>query len=263
MILGYSRMRYIEFCQRCDLPSLLCCIVNAFEYFGGVPATLLTDHMRTVVDYSDAKETVWQEGFERFASELGFVPKLCRVRRPQTKGKVERLVNYVKNNFIPGREFSSLADLNRQAKRWMEKVNSQVHATTGECPCHLLPEEKLNPLPLDGRHLAYRWVMRKVSQDGFVSYDGIKYGVNWRYSRQVLNVALLDGKIMIADLDGELIQEHPQWEGGRKYMYAKGQYDGLVLMEGHPKARPYGRQIPDVQVETRSLSDYADVVGGY
>lgn len=263
MVLGYSRMRYIEFCQRCDLSSLLRCIVNAFEYFGGIPETLLTDHMKTVVNYSDSKETVWQEGFEHFASELGFVPKLCRVRRPQTKGKVERLVNYVKDNFMPGRKFTNLANLNSQAQNWMNKVNSQVHATTGECPCHLLKEEKLKPLPADGRHLAYRWVDRKVSQDGFVSYDGVKYGVNWRYSRTVLKVALLDGRILIMDDDGELIQEHAQWQRGRKYIFAKGQYDGLLLMEGQPKAKRYGQQISEVQVDVRDLNDYARMTGDY
>lgn len=263
MILGYSRMRYIEFCQRCDLSSLLRCIVNAFEYFGGVPETLLTDHMKTVVNYSDSKETIWQEGFERFASELGFIPKLCRVRRPQTKGKVERLVNYVKDNFMPGRQFTGLADLNCQAQAWMDRVNSQIHATTGECPCHLLKEEKLKPLPADGRHLAYRWVNRKVSSDGFVSYDGIKYGVNWQYSRKILKVTLLEGRILIADSDGELIQEHAIWQGGRKYLMVPGQYDGLVQMEGSPKAKPYGRMVPQVQVDVRDLKDYAQIAGGY
>lgn len=263
MILGHSRTRYIEFCQCCDLANLLRCIVNAFVYFGGVPETLLTDHMKTVVNHSDPHETVWQEGFEHFASELGFVPKLCRVRRPQTKGKVERLVHFVKNNFMPGREFTHTADLNRQARAWCDKVNSQVHETTGEKPFDLLLEEKLKPLPGDGRHLAYRWMDRKASSDGFVSYDGIKYGVNWRYSRQLLKVALLDGKIMITTRDGELIQEHPQWERGRKYMLAKGQYDGLFEMEGQPKAKAYGYQISEVQVAVRDLRDYAQYAGGF
>lgn len=98
---------------------------------------------------------------------------------------------------------------------------------------------------------------RKASSDGFVSYDGIKYGVNWRYSRQLLKVALLDGKIKITSRDGELIQEHPQWEHGRKYILAKGQYDGLIEMEGQPKAKPYGYQISEVQVAVRDLRDYA------
>ena len=127
MVLGYSRVRYIEFCNRCDLRSLQRCCVNAFEYFGGVPAVLLTDHMKTVITHVDNGQAVWQEGFQRFATELGFVPKVCRVRRPQTKGKVERLVQYVKKNFMPGRVFTDLDDLNVQARHWMTIANNKVH----------------------------------------------------------------------------------------------------------------------------------------
>ncbi len=86
MVLGFSRMRYIEFRRRCDQKSLLSCMVNAFQYFGGIPLNVLTDHMKTVVIHMDNKKAIWQETFEHFAAELGFVPKLCRVRRPVTKG---------------------------------------------------------------------------------------------------------------------------------------------------------------------------------
>lgn len=162
MVLGYSRVRYIEFCSRCDLSSLLRSIVHAFEYFRGIPEVVLTDHMKTVITHTDNGEAVWQEGFERFATELGFIPKVCRVRRPQTKGKVERLVRYVKENFMPGRSFTDLDDLNNQARKWMLLTNNKVHGTTGEIPLHMLVEEHLKALPQDGRHAEYTWEYRKV-----------------------------------------------------------------------------------------------------
>lgn len=57
MILGHSRTRYIDFCPCCDLAHILHCIVNAFMCFGGVPETLLTDRMKTVVNHTDPHET--------------------------------------------------------------------------------------------------------------------------------------------------------------------------------------------------------------
>lgn len=63
---------------------------------------VLTDRMKTILDGIEAGKPIWNKMFEDFAAETGFVPKVCRARRPQTKGKVERLVKYVKNNFIPG-----------------------------------------------------------------------------------------------------------------------------------------------------------------
>jgi transposase len=263
MILGYSRVRYIEFTRRCDSPSLLRCIVNAFEYFGGIPLQLLTDHMKTVVLHVEHKEAVWNEAFERFAADLGFVPKLYRVRRPRTKGKVERLVSYVKGNFMPGREFTDILDLNNQAMRWLENVNGRVHGTTGEIPMHLLNEENLKPLPADGRHLAYTWEKRKVSNDGFVSFDGVKYGVNWRYSGEKLSVKAANGQMFIVDADGVVVQEHPVQVKGKKYVYAKNQYEGLAIAEGKPKPPRYGRQINGSKVDVRDLNEYTQAVGGY
>lgn len=79
-------------------------MIHAFEYFGGVPEIVLTDNMKTVVDHREAGQTIWNTKFSDFASDMGFVPKVCRVCRPQTKGKVERLVQYVKNNFLSGNQ---------------------------------------------------------------------------------------------------------------------------------------------------------------
>jgi hypothetical protein len=68
---------------------------------------------------------------------------ICRPYRPETKGKTESTVRFVKQNFWPGISFGSLADLNQQAHAWMEKVNHQVHSTTREVPYQRLPKERL------------------------------------------------------------------------------------------------------------------------
>lgn len=118
MILSHSRMKYIEFSRRCDEASLLRCMMNAFTYFGGIPEVVLTDRMKTVIISTDHGEPVWQSTFEHFATEMGFVPRVCRARRPQTKGKVERLVHYVRDNFMAGRRFVDFGDLQIQAIAW-------------------------------------------------------------------------------------------------------------------------------------------------
>ena len=98
MILGNSRTKYVEFTTRCDFRSMVRCMVNAFEYFGGVPEIVLTDNMKTVVDRREAGSVIWNPQFADFAAQMDFVPKVCKIRRPETKGKVERLVRYVKDN---------------------------------------------------------------------------------------------------------------------------------------------------------------------
>ena len=80
MILGSSRVKYVEFASRCDLKSLERCMVNGFSYFGGVPKEVLTDNMKTVVVGHQAGKAIWNARFEDFAADLGFTPKVCRVR---------------------------------------------------------------------------------------------------------------------------------------------------------------------------------------
>ncbi len=256
MVLGHSRTRYVEFSRRCDVWSLLRCMVNAFESYGGVPRTVLTDRMKTVLQSTDNGAPVWQERFLRFATEMGFVPKVCRTRRPQTKGKVERLVQYVKRNFMAGRRFVDFADLQAQATAWCAKVNRKPHGTTGEAPLDLLPLEGLASLPNPGILEAYRWERRQVGVDGFLSFDGVRYGVEWRHSGQFLKVGRRGGEILIVDDDGVVVQRHAACDLARKHVYAKEQYVGLVEQEGYPFQPPYGRRIGVEDVEIRSLSVY-------
>mgnify|MGYP002351676448 FL=1 len=166
MILGKSRVKYVEFTSRCDLSSLERCMVNAFSYFGGIPREVLTDNMKTVVIGREAGKPVWNTRFADFAAELGFVPKVCRVRSPQTKGKVERLVRYVKDNFLPGRQFVDLEDLNRQALNWCRQADGKVHYTTGKIPMQELVKEGLMELPPQETLDKYRWEARIVTRDG-------------------------------------------------------------------------------------------------
>jgi transposase len=256
MVLGFSRACYIEFGRRCDLASLLRSLVHAFEYFGGVPQVVLTDHMKTVISSSDQGKPVWQEGFERFATEAGFVPRVCRVRRPQTKGKVERLVHYVRDNFMPGRRFTDFGDLQAQALSWCDRVNQRRHATTGERPMLQLVQERLKPLPASGILEAYRWEIRKVDRECFVSFNGTKYGVQWRYCGREVKVAQLKEEILVVDADGVVVERHRVCYRSRRHIYAKDQYEGLDAAQGIPYQQPIGQRIRVEDVEVRSLAVY-------
>jgi transposase len=95
-------MRYVEFTQRQDAETLLNSMVHAFEFFGGVTRTVLTDNMKTVVvDRIDGQPCFHPKMLD-FASYYGFVPRVCRPYRPETKGKIESTIRFIKGNFWPG-----------------------------------------------------------------------------------------------------------------------------------------------------------------
>ena len=136
IILGYSRVRYIEFVTDMSTNTLIRCHANAFRYLGGYPEEILYDNMKQVVVKRLLKQedSTLNRQFEDFAGFYGFKPILCRPYRGQTKGKVERTVQFVRDNFMIGIKYKSLDDLNGQAVAWCNKVNGKIHATTNEIP---------------------------------------------------------------------------------------------------------------------------------
>ncbi|MBH8605970.1 IS21 family transposase, partial [Thermoactinomyces sp. CICC 10522] len=261
MVLGYSRAIYVEFAKRCDIHSFLRCLVHAFEYFGGIPDIVLTDRMKTVIlGMGDDRKPRWHGLFADFAATAGFIPRVCRVRRPQTKGKVERSIRFVKENFLPGRRFIDLEDLNRQAAAWCDEKNRRVHGTTGERPCDRLKQENLKLLPDLDRWNPYLRERRRVSQDGFVSYDGVRYGVPWHYSGREATVCERNGHVEIW-IGSKQITRHEKVGKSRAVVPCPNQYKGLVTAQGLPVPRPRAKQIPHHEVEVRSLEVYESLMG--
>jgi transposase len=260
MIMSHSRAKYVEFTKRCDLYSLLRCMVNAFEYYGGVPEIVLTDRMKTVIHGMEAGKPIWNSRFEDFAADMGFVPKVCRAIRPQTKGKVERLVDYVKDNFLPGRQFKDLHDLNTQALEWCKKVDSKTHGTTGKIPLEALSREPLLPLPDKSFRDTYRWETRKVTREGFVSYDGAKYGVPWQYSGREVRVRIC-GDFFEAYYGEVRVARHKVEHTSGRIVWLKGQYQGLAEKGGIAVPLPFARKKETEAVEIRPLSVYDALAG--
>lgn len=117
MILRYSQMRHIKFVAGMSTNTLIHCHQDTFRYFHGYPEEILYDNMKQVVVKRLLKEeaSTLSRQFEDFAGFYGFKPILCRPYRGQTKGKVERIVQFVRDNFMVGIKYNSLAGLNGQA----------------------------------------------------------------------------------------------------------------------------------------------------
>lgn len=138
VVLGYSRLIWLQFYPRQTLAVLMRALEEAFAAFGGVPAELLFDQMKAVI-IDDQRESggklLENLEFVRFAAHWDFRIRACRPYRARTKGKVERPVSYLRESFFYGREFLNDADLNEQVRQWLaHKANQRVHRTTGEIP---------------------------------------------------------------------------------------------------------------------------------
>jgi len=176
-ILSVSRMRFACFTKRSDAPTLIRCLMAAFEYVGGLPQSVLTDRMTSVLVGVEDGALQWQKEVSDFLASLAITPHVCKPYTPQTKGKVERTVGVLKAGFWPGVTFSDLDDLNAQVRSWCDRFNQQPHATTHVPPTVRLAEEGLRPLPTGWAWERFATEQRRVSWDGYLSYDGVLYGL--------------------------------------------------------------------------------------
>jgi transposase len=269
LTLCWSRMRYVEFTQRQDAETLLNCMVHAFEFFGGVTQTVLTDNMKTVVvDRVDGQPRFRAKMLD-FAGYYGFVPRVCRPYRPETKGKIESTIRFIKGNFWPGIEFGSLAELNRQALDWSNEVNRRVHTTTREIPQVRLAQEGLTPLNGQPAYDTSYVSHRQVAKDCLFSYRGNRYSVPHVHAgKSVLVREPLDaGTIRVFDKQN-LIAEHKTATGKGAMVVEAAHYAELPRRSSASAVKPVvpaaelspgpgvGLHYPVPEVEFRPLSIY-------
>jgi hypothetical protein len=175
--------------------------IRAFEHLGGVAATCLYDNMKVVVSGYDGDEPVYNPRFLAFAAHYGFRPVACRVRRPQTKGKVERHFFYVETNLLNGRSFQGLEHLNEITARWLAEVaNVRIHRQTKARPVDRHAEEQPHLQPLPARPFdTSEVVYRSVDAEGFVVYRQNFYAAPWRLLGQTVAVRVTQDELTIYD----------------------------------------------------------------
>jgi hypothetical protein len=196
-------MLYLEFTNSMKLDTLIRCHQRAFEFFGGWTRSILYDNMKQV----RLSRFVFNPLFLDFANHYGFVAKTHQPFRPRTKGKVERPIRYVKDNFLNGRSFVDLNDLNAQGRHWLtETANLRVHATTKERPLELWPKEELIALSSIAPYQLFESAERQVSRESVVHFDRSRYSVPPDYvGRRVLlqasqqTVRIHAGELIIAE----------------------------------------------------------------
>jgi|LGOV01.1.fsa_nt_gb transposase len=227
MILSASRRKYFELTLSKNQYVLKNCIVNAFEFFGGVPTEVLFDNMRTVADINDGKKRVNRK-FLSFAEDLGFITKLCKVRRPQTKGKVESQMKFLDDLKIYNNEFESFDDLKVIVNNLQYTVNNQVSQAHNQIPnlVYLKEKEYLKPLNMKfARTLKSNLNTHKVSNECLISFKGNKYSVPIKFINKRVFIEPVNDELYIY-YNTSLIAIHQL--SNNKINYQKNHYTDIV-----------------------------------
>ena len=189
MVCHHCGLRFIEFFPSARQENLFIGMLHGFSVMG-IPNKIYTDNMKSVVAKRLSDGTpIWNKEYEAFQRLLGFRTAVHKIAHPWSKGKVERLVKHVKDNFIQGKRFINLTDLNNEALNWCCRKNTLATRHSDHVPMEThYTEENLRALPEDGRIIPYLSPMRKISYDGFVNYENRQYGVPMRFSGKDVRV---------------------------------------------------------------------------
>ncbi|WP_168203535.1 transposase [Oceanispirochaeta crateris] len=95
--------------------------MNCFEYIGGIPHEIVIDQDRALVVSENQDDIILTKQFKDFKKEMGFSLYVCRKADPESKGKVENLVKFVKTSFFSGRQFNSFEEISPRLDSWLER----------------------------------------------------------------------------------------------------------------------------------------------
>lgn len=149
-VLAHSRYKWACFQTRPFTTSaLILSCHECFRYLGGMPVELVFDQDSIVSVSENYGDIIHTFEFEKFRQECKFKVYLCQAADPESKGKIENVVKFIKYNFLENRLFADEEILNNSCLDWLDRTgNAKVHGTTKKVPAKVFEEEceQLRPL---------------------------------------------------------------------------------------------------------------------
>lgn len=182
-VLSHSRYKYVEWQDRpFTTRDTIRCHESAFQYFGGMPEEIVYDQDHLITVNENAGDIILTGDFQAYKQERSFRVYLCRKADPQSKGKIENVVKFIKGNFAKNRVFFNLESWNEKCLAWLERTgNKNVHNTTKKRPAevHALEKQHLRPVSslLSFESDLSNSITRSVNQDNVIKYKSNRYSL--------------------------------------------------------------------------------------
>lgn len=166
MVLSHSRYKFVYWMDRpFTTKDFVYAHDKAFEYFGGMPKEIVYDQDRLIAVDENYGDIIFTDEFQKYMDFSKFKIYLCRGFDPQSKGKIEAVVKYVKYNFARYRKFKDITSFNEACLAWLDRTgNGKVHGTTKKIPKEVFALEKEHLLS------APNYIKKENSTDSSVTY---------------------------------------------------------------------------------------------
>lgn len=213
-----SRYSFVWLSFRQAIDDVIAGCEAAWAFFDGVFATVIPDNLKAIVDKADATQPRLNQAFVEYAQSRGFVIDPARVRSPQDKPRVERMVPFVRQSFFAGETFVDLADAQRRAQEWCrQRAGMRVHGTIQARPAEVFrvqEQHRLRPAPTDVYDVPI-YTTAKVHRDHHIEVARSLYSVPGNLIGQRVEVRA-DRTLVRVFARGQLVKVHPRQQPGRR-----------------------------------------------
>lgn len=181
-VLANSRFKYCEWQNRpFNTMDMIRMHENAFEYYGGMPEEMVYDQDSLVLVSENHGDLIFTHQFANYMQRRKFKVHMCRKADPESKGRIEKVVGFVKTNFAHNRIFHNIDKWNEKTLEWLDRRgNGKVHGTTKRIPAEVFMEERKYLRPVTDKILANSTgitITYRVRKDNTVAIGGNRYSV--------------------------------------------------------------------------------------
>lgn len=259
MTLSYSRALWLEFFLDQTLESLIVAHVHAFEDWTGVARTVLYDNMKSVVLERRGDLIQFHPRLLELCGHYHFAARPCRPARGNEKGRVERAIRYIRESFFAARSFTTVEDLNRQARIWRDEVAHQRPwpGDTSRTVASVFEEEKPRLLPLPA-HPFETDLIRVVRSDKtiYVRFDQNNYSIPPEAVGRALTLVASAGIVRILDGATELACHRRSYDRLAR-IEDPNHIEALLNLKQKATASVRGTRLEHAVPESRQLLDAA------
>ena len=214
-VLSRSRYKYIAFQdKRFTTLDLINHLLNCFDYIGGRPEQIVIDQDRVMVVGENHGDIIYTKDFGYFIQEMDVRMYVCRKADPETKGKVENCVGYVKNNHLSVRDFEVLEEAQKSLQRWLiRRANGRISQATKRIPAEVIEEEREHLRPVKNSIYRKDSIIgregRKADENALISVGASQYSVPAAYKDRSVDIYATDTKLFVFDsYTGVQITDH-------------------------------------------------------
>ena len=214
-LLSASRFKYVIFQDHpFKTKEVIQHMLNCFDYFGGITEELVIDQDKLMIVSENHGDIIYTNDFSYFISEQEIKMYVCRKADPETKGKVENLVKYIKTSFLNTRDFTDIDEANASVSKWLRRsANGKISQATKQIPAMVIENERESLKPV--RNSIFRKDSligreeRTASEKACVSVGACNYQLPVKYKDKVVEIYTTNKKLFVYDsYSGKQVAEY-------------------------------------------------------